>query len=194
MLVNNAAVVQSAPLADTSSAQIEAIFRVDFHTPVELMNEMARLSRGRGEDSWVINVVSPYRLIGVRKQSLYCAAKDALSRAGEATAVEADPEQRLTVVSVSPGVFKTAMRPPEANDAWLVHTFKTKIHRQPEAFARELVGRLQRGTIRPHWTMRMGWDGPGFEAVVRLFQSDWFLVALDRLIGQRKPAAPPADD
>ena len=189
VLVNNAAVMHGAPLVDTPDARVEEILRVGYHTPVELMNEMARLSRERDEDTWVVNIVSPYRQIGVRNQSLYCVAKIGLSRAGESVAIESSPEQRLTVVSVSPGVFDTPMRPSQSTDAWLVRTFKTRVARTPEEFARVVLARLGRGTVRPHWTMRLGWDGPAFEATVRVFSSDWFVVALDRLIGN--PPAPP---
>ena len=82
VLVNCAMTNQSKRVVDTSPALTDEIIGVGFTTPFTLMREMA-LSRSQSDDdAWVINIVSPYRLVGVRTHSLYCAVKAALSRAG----------------------------------------------------------------------------------------------------------------
>ena len=185
VLVNCAMTNQSRRVVDTSAALTDEIIGVGFTTPFTLMREMA-LSRSQSDDdAWVINIVSPYRLVGVRTHSLYCAVKAALSRAGESLGVEVPQNGPLTVVSVVPGAFHSGFRPLEPHDAWLVRTYRTLRRQGPEEVAANLVSRLERGTTRRHWTIRLGFDGPAFEVLARALESDIFLVALDRLIGQR---------
>jgi NAD(P)-dependent dehydrogenase (short-subunit alcohol dehydrogenase family) len=190
VLVNNASTNQSRRVVDTPDAMVDEIVAVGFTTPFRLMQEMARVHRGTGVDAWVINIVSPYRLVGVRTHSLYCATKAGLSRAGESLGVELDRTDSLTVVSVVPGAFNSGFRPVEAHDAWLVRTYRGSRNRTAQPVAAELMGRLRRGTRRRHWTIRLGWDGRAFELVTRIGASDLFLAALDRLIGQRPAPAP----
>jgi NAD(P)-dependent dehydrogenase (short-subunit alcohol dehydrogenase family) len=191
VLVNNASTNQSKRVADTPETMIEEIIEVGFTTPFLLMREMARVHRETEDDTWVVNIVSPYRLLGVRTHSLYCATKAALSRAGESLGVELEPSSRLTVVSVVPGAFNSGFRPVEPNDAWLVRTYRGLRSRTAEPVAANLIARLRRGTIRRHWTIRLGWDGVAFELITRVGSSDVFLVAVDALIGQRAAAQPP---
>ena len=130
VLVNCASTNQSRSVIDTPAAMISEIVGVGFTTPFVLMQEMARLWDASSDiprlDAWVINIVSPYRLLGVRTHSLYCATKAALSRAGETLGMEVQTDGSLTVVSVVPGAFNSSFRPLEAHDAWLVRTYRTK--------------------------------------------------------------------
>jgi short-subunit dehydrogenase len=191
VLVNNASTNQSRLVADTPPVMADEIITVGFTTPFMLMREMARVHADTGGDTWVVNIVSPYRLIGVRTHSLYCATKSALSRAGESLGVELAPGSSLAVVSVVPGAFNSGFRPLEPNDAWLVRAYRTWRRRTPAQVAADLVRRLERGTRRRHRTIRVGWDGWVFEVIARIGGSDVFLAALDLLIGQRgaSPAA-----
>lgn len=184
VLVNCAAVDHSCFVANTTDRRVDELIQIGLTTPYLLMGEMARLSVGRPEETWVVNIVSPYRLVGVRTHSLYCGAKAALSRAGESAAVETGREQRFNVVSVVPGAFQSNFRPVEPNDAWLVRWYRG-VSRGPEEVGGELLRRLRLGSIAPHRTIRLGWDGRAFEWVTWLGSSDWFLVALDQVIGQR---------
>lgn len=185
VLVNNAATNQSRRVADTPEPLVDEIITVGFTTPFMLMREMARVHRGTDQDTWVINIVSPYRQIGVRTHSLYCATKAALSRAGEALGVEPETAGSLTVVSVVPGAFASGFRPVEPHDAWLVRTYRGLRSRSAAPVATQLVARLRRGTRRRHWTIRLGWDGRAFEVITRLGTGDLLLAAIDALIGQR---------
>jgi short-subunit dehydrogenase len=194
VLVNNASTNQSMRIADTSEAMIDEITQVGFTTPFLLMREMALVHRANQADTWVINIVSPYRLLGVRTHSLYCATKAALSRAGESLGVELEPSCGLTVVSVVPGAFNSDFRPVEANDAWLVRTYRGLRIRTAEPVAADLINRLRRGTIRRHRTIRLGWDGLAFEVITRIGSGDLFLVAVDALIGQRAATEPAATE
>jgi NAD(P)-dependent dehydrogenase (short-subunit alcohol dehydrogenase family) len=188
VLVNNAALLQSRHVTDTPDAMVDDIVAVGLTTPFLLMREMATVHARTGEDTWVVNIVSPYRLIGVRTHSLYCATKAALSRTGESLGVELPPDGSLTVVSVVPGAFNSQLRPVEPHDAWLVRTYRGFQTRTPAAVAVSLMARLRRGTRRPHWTLRLGWDGRAFELVTRIGAGDLSLPLLDALIGQRPPA------
>lgn len=186
VLVNCAATDQSRPVAATDDHLVDELVQVGLRTPYVLMREMARQATDPDRPVWVVNVVSPYRLVGVRTHSLYCATKAALSRAGESLAVESRGTG-LRVVSVVPGAFNSGFRPVEEHDAWLVRTYRNRGARTPAAVARELLRRLGRPTWRRHRTIRLGWDGVAFEAVTRVLAGDLFLDGLDRLIGQRAP-------
>jgi NAD(P)-dependent dehydrogenase (short-subunit alcohol dehydrogenase family) len=192
VLVNNAATNQSRRVADTPEPMIDEIITVGFTTPFMLMREMARVHHGTDQDTWVINVVSPYRQIGVRTHSLYCATKAALSRVGESLGVELETAGSLTVVSVVPGAFNSGFRPVEPHDAWLVRTYRGLRSRSAAPVAAQLVARLRRGTRRRHWTIRLGWDGRAFELITRFGAGDLLLASIDSLIGQR--AAPARGD
>ena len=188
VLINCAATNQSRFVADTSDEMLDEIVRVGFTTPFVLMREMGRLSRSSSEPRWVVNIASPYRLIGIRTHSLYCATKAALSRVGEALGVEAAAEgSGLRVVTVIPGAFNSGFRPVEAHDAWLVRTYRNRGARTPDQVAAELLRRLCGPAQRPHRTIRLGWDGPAFEAITRALASDALTRLVDRLIGQRLP-------
>jgi NAD(P)-dependent dehydrogenase (short-subunit alcohol dehydrogenase family) len=184
VLVNCAAIDHSCFVANTDDERVDELIQVGLTTPYLLMAEMARLAVGRAEETWVVNIVSPYRLVGVRTHSLYCGAKAALSRAGESAAVETGREHKFNVVSVVPGAFQSNFRPVEPNDAWLVRWYRG-VSRGPGDVGGELLRRLRLGAIAPHRTIRLGWDGRAFEWVMRVGSSDWFLVAVDQLIGQR---------
>jgi NAD(P)-dependent dehydrogenase (short-subunit alcohol dehydrogenase family) len=191
VLVNNAGTNQSRRVADTPPSMIEEIVEVGFTTPFHLMGAMARVHQDSDRDAWIINIVSPYRLLGIRTHSLYCATKAALSRAGEALAVEEGLGGALTTVSVVPGVFESGFRPLEPHDAWLVRAHRTLRRRTADDVASDLLRRLRRGTHRPHWTVRLGWDGLAFEVIARTMTNDATLVAIDALIGQRQPDQQP---
>jgi len=120
----------------------------------------------------------------VRKQSLYCVTKAALSRAGEAMAMEVDRSRGLTVIDVVPGVFNTGIRPVSDLDTWVVKTYR-RIARNPDGVARELLARLDRGTYRRHRTVRLGWDGPALELAARLLPNDVWVPLVNRISGQR---------
>lgn len=187
VLVNAAGIVQSEDLTSSPPALIDEILSVNLRAPLELMRAMSR--RARPDDPvWVVNIVSPYRLVGIRDQSLYCATKAALSRAGEALAVERNGEVR--VVSVAPGAFNSGIRPVQPDDAWLVRTYRNHLARTPAAVADDLVRKLAEGSRRPHRTIRLGWDGWLFEQLASTLMSDAFVSTLDRLIGRRTPPPP----
>lgn len=188
VLVNNAALLQSRHVTETPDAMVDDLVAVGLTTPFLLMREMATVHARTDEDTWVVNVVSPYRLIGVRTHSLYCATKAALSRTGESLGVELPSTGSLTVVSVVPGAFNSQLRPVEPHDAWLVRTYRGFHTRTPATVAVSLMNRLRRGTRRKHWTLRLGWDGRAFEVVTRIGAGDLSLPVLDALIGQRTPA------
>jgi NAD(P)-dependent dehydrogenase (short-subunit alcohol dehydrogenase family) len=192
VLVNNAAINQSKTVTDSPTTMIDEMIAVGFTTPFMLMREMAMVHRGTDEDTWVINIVSPYRQAGVRTHSLYCATKAAMSRAGEALAVEPETAGSLTVVSVVPGPFNSGFRPVEAHDAWLVRTYRGLRRRGAGPAAVDLIERLRRGTKHRHWTIWLGWDGRIFELLARLGGGDRFVALLDALIGQRAAPIGPA--
>lgn len=107
VLVNNAGIALSAPLARTSDDDYERLMSVNLRAPFmlcrELMPAMAKNGGGR-----VINIASTAALKGFKYTSAYCASKHALLGLTRALAVEY-AQKNITVNAVCPGWTDTDM-------------------------------------------------------------------------------------
>ncbi len=107
LLVNNAGIALSAPLAKTSSEDHARLMAVNLTAPFllcrELLPQMAKAGAGR-----VINVASTAGLKGFRYTASYCASKHALIGLTRALAVEY-AHKKVTVNAVCPGWTDTDM-------------------------------------------------------------------------------------
>ncbi len=107
VLVNNAGVADSAPLASTSDAMIERIFSVNVFSLLRLCRALVpgMASRGWGR---VVNVASNAGLTGYAYTSAYCASKHAVVGLTRAIAVEFARTQ-VTINAICPGFVDTDM-------------------------------------------------------------------------------------
>lgn len=107
VLVNNAGVAASAPLAKTSLEELDRILAINTRAPFVLCRELmpAMVQAGGGR---VINVASTAALKGFRYTSAYCASKHALLGLTRALAVEF-AAKNVTVNAVCPGWTETDM-------------------------------------------------------------------------------------
>jgi NAD(P)-dependent dehydrogenase (short-subunit alcohol dehydrogenase family) len=107
VLVNNAGIAISAPLAKTGTEDFHRVMAVNVTAPFlfcrELMPAMAAAGGGR-----VINMASTAAVKGMRYTSAYCASKHALLGLTRALAVEY-ARKGLTVNAVNPGWTETDM-------------------------------------------------------------------------------------
>jgi len=107
VLVNNAGISLSAPLAKTASADLARMMAINFTAPFllcqQLMPAMAKAGGGR-----VVNIASTAALKGFRYTSGYCASKHALLGMTRALALEF-AAKNVTVNAVCPGWTDTDM-------------------------------------------------------------------------------------
>ncbi len=107
VLVNNAGIALSSPLAKTSLEDFQRTMAINTTAPFllcrEMMPPMAKAGGGR-----VINVASTAALKGFKYTAAYCASKHALLGLTRSLAVEY-ATKRVTVNAVCPGWTDTAM-------------------------------------------------------------------------------------
>ncbi len=107
VLVNNAGIAESAPLARTGDDMFDRAMAVNAAAPLALMRAfvpgMARAGWGR-----VINVASVAGLVGHAYTTAYCASKHALVGLTRAAALEV-ADKGVTVNAVCPGWVGTRM-------------------------------------------------------------------------------------
>ena len=107
VLVNNAGISLSAPLAKTSLVELQRMMAINFTAPFllcqQLMPQMAKAGGGR-----VVNIASTAALKGFRYTSGYCASKHALLGMTRALALEF-AAKNVTVNAVCPGWTDTDM-------------------------------------------------------------------------------------
>ena len=107
VLVNNAGISLSAPLAKTPLADLQRMMMINFTAPFllcqQLMPQMARAGGGR-----VVNIASTAAMKGFRYTSGYCASKHALLGMTRALALEF-AAKNVTVNAVCPGWTDTDM-------------------------------------------------------------------------------------
>lgn len=118
VLINNAGLAESAPLAKTDDALWERAIDVNLRAPFELARALAP---AMGKRKWgrIVNVASTAGLKGYRYTAAYCASKAGLIGLTRALAVEF-ARKGVTVNAVCPGFTDTDI----ASEA--VHNIVTK--------------------------------------------------------------------
>ncbi len=107
VLINNAAIIQDAPIAAMSEASWEAVLRVDLSGPFYLLRRLAETMRAQG-GGHMVNIVSIAGLRGSAGQANYAASKAGLAGLTRAAALEWGGDN-IRVNGVSPGFMETNM-------------------------------------------------------------------------------------
>jgi 3-oxoacyl-[acyl-carrier protein] reductase len=97
VLVNNAAIIELAPLADMTRAQWDDVLRVNLTGPFLTTREFARRCATAG---CIVNVGSVVARHPTKQQTSYAVAKAGLVGLSRATAVELGPRIRVAHVAV----------------------------------------------------------------------------------------------
>jgi len=106
VLVNNAGLDHTAPLATAPLGPVREVFEVNFFGALRFMQAAAAVMFDRG--GAIVNVTSRLASIGVPEMSLYGASKGALLALTKGAAVEWAP-RRVRVNAVAPGMTETPL-------------------------------------------------------------------------------------
>ncbi|MFC7527277.1 SDR family NAD(P)-dependent oxidoreductase [Actinoplanes sp. GCM10030250] len=114
ILVNNAAITTSSPIADLSAADFDRMMTINAKFPLLAVREAIPLLRDGGR---IVNLSSLNTVVPAPGLALYCASKAALEQFTKVAARELG-SRGITVNTVSPGATDTDMlrgsNPPEA--------------------------------------------------------------------------------
>jgi short-subunit dehydrogenase len=158
VLINNAAVPKVTPVTDLTSAVVEDVMRVNFHSPVRMtLKALPKMLERRA--GMVVNVASVGGRMGIAHEAAYCASKFALSGWSEVMAIDlagTGVEVRL----IHPGPIDTDIwdRPGER------HAVYDGPKEPPELVARGILAAIE-GEGFEHYL-------PDMKAVVDYKQSD----------------------
>ena len=107
ILVNCAGTTALGSILDTTPAEVEALFRVNFVAPYALMRAVlpGMIARGRGA---IVNVASDQALIGKQMSAAYGASKGALAQLSRSAALDW-ARYNVRINAIAPGSTDTAM-------------------------------------------------------------------------------------
>jgi NAD(P)-dependent dehydrogenase (short-subunit alcohol dehydrogenase family) len=104
LLINNAGIIQVAPLEHLTQKDFEEAMAVHFWGPLYTMQAVLPVMRRHG--GRIVNVSSIGGKIGVPHLAAYCASKFALTGLSDAVRPEL-AKDRIYVTTVSPGLMRT---------------------------------------------------------------------------------------
>lgn len=106
ILVNNAGVTVLGSVLETSLAEVERVFRVNFLAPYALMRAVlpGMIARGKGA---IVNIASDQALIGKQASAAYGASKAAIAQLSRSAALDW-AGHNIRVNAIAPGIVKTA--------------------------------------------------------------------------------------
>ncbi|MGI5150558.1 SDR family oxidoreductase [Plantactinospora sp. CA-294935] len=105
ILVNNAAIVSSTPIAEITAEEFDRVMTVNARFPLLAMREAATVLRDGGR---IVNISTLNTVLAAPGLALYCASKAALEQFTAVAARELGP-RGITVNTVSPGATDTDM-------------------------------------------------------------------------------------
>jgi pteridine reductase len=112
ILINSAALLEGAPLVETTDESLDRLWTLNARGPYVLTRAIARRMRGRGGD--VVNLVDIYgSLLTWRNHSAYCMTKAAVAELTRCLAVELAPEVRVNAVSPGAALPPVSLQPEE---------------------------------------------------------------------------------
>jgi NAD(P)-dependent dehydrogenase (short-subunit alcohol dehydrogenase family) len=107
ILVNNAGVTVLGTVLETSLAEVERVFRINFIAAYAMMAAVlpGMIARGRGA---IVNIASDQALIGKQVSAAYGASKAAIAQLSRSAALDWAPHG-IRVNCIAPGSTDTAM-------------------------------------------------------------------------------------
>jgi pteridine reductase len=112
ILVNSAALLEGAPLVETSDQSLDRLWTVNARAPYVLTRAVARRMRGRGGD--VVNIIDIYgSVLTWKNHAAYCMTKAAIAELTRCLAVELAPDVRVNGVSPGAALAPTSLQSAE---------------------------------------------------------------------------------
>ncbi len=123
VLVNNAGITVLGSVLDTSLAEVERVFRVNFLAAYALMRAVlpGMVARGRGA---IVNIASDQALVGKQVSAAYGASKAAIAQLSRSAALDW-ARHGIRVNCIAPGSTETPM---------LAHVINELAERYPDRF------------------------------------------------------------
>ncbi|OCL08552.1 NAD(P)-binding protein [Glonium stellatum] len=112
ILVNNAGAGAATPTLDSTSEDIEGLFRANVYGPIYMTQAVVPHMPPGGR---IINISSVASKLGLEAMPLYCSTKAALDSLTYVWAQEFGKKYGITVNSVAPGPIGTDLAPPPEN-------------------------------------------------------------------------------
>lgn len=151
VVVNNAGVTVDGTLEETSFEDLDWIVGINLWGVIHGCKLFLPYLR-REEEAHIVNLSSLFGILGVPRQTAYCATKYAVRGLSEALWTEVSSDG-IGVTSVHPGGIRTniaraARHAPGADPAELIESFDRLARTSPEKAAEKIVRAIERGSAR----------------------------------------------
>jgi len=192
ILVNNAGVALDASFEDSSIEDLEWIFGINLWGVVYGCKLFLPYLK-REDEAHIVNLSSLFGIIGVPRNSAYCATKFAVRGLSESLWTEVSGDG-IGVTSVHPGGIKTsivrsARYTTGADVTEMIESFDRLARTSPERAAEKIVRGIERGAQR----VRIAPETYVLDGLKRLFPNftQWLIrLRRDRLPQARAPSGP----
>jgi uncharacterized protein len=150
ILVNNAGVGMQAPIADASSADVQALFALNVLAAAAAIRAVVPTMRAQGA-GMVINISSIAGLIVVPRIGYYSASKFALTAIGDALRME-EGHRGIKVMNVFPGTTRSRF-----GENRLGIRGRVAHQRLPPVTAEKVAGRIANAVERNQRSVYISW-------------------------------------
>jgi uncharacterized protein len=177
ILVNNAGIGMTAPIGDASSADVEAVFKLNVLAPAAAIRAVVPIMRAQ-HDGMIINVSSMAGRIVVPRIGYYSASKFALTAIGDALRME-EGHRGIKVMNVFPGTTRSNF-----GENRLGARGRQAHQRLPPVTAEKVAKRIANAVERNQRSVYISWI-PDRAALVANWLVGWAISAVLRSWARR---------
>jgi short-subunit dehydrogenase len=180
ILVNNAGIGMTAPIGDASSADVEAVFKLNVLAAAAAIRAVVPIMRAQ-HDGMIINISSIAGRIVIPRIGYYSATKFALTAIGDALRME-EADHGIKVMNVFPGTTRSNF-----GDNRLGTRGRQAHQRYPPVTAEKVARRIAKAVERNQRSVYISWI-PDRVAVAVNWLAGWAVSAVLRRWARRAEA------
>jgi len=180
ILVNNAGIGMTAPIGDASSADVDAVFRLNVLAAAAAIRAVVPIMRAQ-HDGMIINISSMAGRIVVPRIGYYSASKFALTAIGDALRME-EGHRGIKVMNVFPGTTRSNF-----GENRLGARGRQAHQRLPPVTAEKVAKRIANAVERNQRSVYISWI-PDRAALVANWLAGWAISAVLRSWARRAEA------
>jgi uncharacterized protein len=180
ILVNNAGIGMTAPIGDASSADVEAVFKLNVLAAAAAIRAVVPIMRAQ-HDGMIINISSIAGRIVIPRIGYYSATKFALTAIGDALRME-EADHGIKVMNVFPGTTRSNF-----GDNRLGTRGRQAHQRYPPVTAEKVARRIAKAVERNQRSVYISWI-PDRVAVAVNGLAGWAVSAVLRRWARRAEA------